>query len=115
MGSISNMYISDGLLELYNKVSELAETPNNIVQYVGPYEFDNYGFYAIARQWEKNTFYWGDAQPFINNAQKNSQYIIYVYSDRVNAPQELLDYLGTLNVVFENDTGRIVEIEKSIN
>lgn len=115
MGSISNMYISDGLLELYNKVSELAETPNNIVQYVGPYEFDNYGFYAIARQWEKNTFYWGDAQPFINNAQKNSQYIIYVYSDRVNAPQELLDYLGTLNVVFENDTRRIVEIEKSIN
>ena len=114
-GSTSNnMYnITDDILDLYDEVSELSETPNNIVQYVGPYEFDHFGFFAMARQWEENTAYLGDVPSFIDNARDKSKYILQVYSDRVDAPQELFDYLDTLKVVYQNNAGRIVEIDKS--
>ena len=105
--------ITDDILDLYDEVSELSETPNNIVQYVGPYEFDHFGFFAMARQWEENTAYLGDVPSFIDNAREKSKYILQVYSDRVDAPQELFDYLDTLKVVYQNNAGRIVEIDKS--
>ena len=110
-GSKDNMSISAEREELYQKVAELSGNPNQKVPYIGPYDFDNYAYYALAYQWEDLSYRWMDSESLINGVLAQSEYICLVYDERTSIDETLSSYLETLKVTFSNEAGCVYVVE----